>query len=199
MKRAGRDRLLGLAGRTLALAALVGAVAGCVPVMIAGAAGGAAMVATDRRTTGAQVDDESIELKIVTRANELYGDRIHLNVTSFNGVVLLTGEAPDQGAWASLGNLAKGTEKVRVVHNELVVAPPSELGSRSNDAFITSKVKARMLEAAKFPPNAVKVVTERGVVYLMGIVSRAEGQAAGEVAATTEGVQRVVKVFEYTS
>lgn len=197
MKRAGRDRLLGLAGRTLALAALVGAVAGCVPVMIAGAAGGAAMVATDRRTAGAQVDDEAIELKIVTRANELYGDRIHLNVTSFNGVVLLTGEAPDQGAWASLGNLAKGTEKVRVVHNELVVAPPSELGSRSNDAFITSKVKARMLEAAKFPPNAVKVVTERGVVYLMGIVSRAEGQAAGEVAATTEGVQRVVKVFEY--
>ena len=209
MKRAGRDRrssrgpkgdrLLRMAGRALALAALVGAVAGCVPVMIAGAAGGAAMVATDRRTTGAQVDDESIELKIVTRANELYGDRIHLNVTSFNGVVLLTGEAPDQGAWASLGNLAKGTEKVRVVHNELVVAPPSELGSRSNDAFITSKVKARMLEAAKFPPNAVKVVTERGVVYLMGIVSRAEGQAAGEVAATTEGVQRVVKVFEYTS
>ena len=198
MKRAGRDRLLGLAGRTLALAALVGAVAGCVPVMIAGAAGGAAMVATDRRTAGAQVDDEAIELKIVTRANELYGDRIHLNVTSFNGVVLLTGEAPDQGAWASLGNLAKGTEKVRVVHNELVVAPPSELGSRSNDAFITSKVKARMLEAAKFPPNAVKVVTERGVVYLMGIVSRAEGQAAGEIAATTEGVQRVVKVFEYT-
>ena len=199
MKRAGRDRLLGLAGRTLALAALVGAVAGCVPVMIAGAAGGAAMVATDRRTTGAQVDDESIELKIVTRANELYGDRIHLNVTSFNGVVLLTGEVPDQGAWASLGNLAKGTEKVRVVHNALVVAPPSELGSRSNDAFITSKVKARMLEAAKFPPNAVKVVTERGIVYLMGIVSRAEGQAAGEIAATTEGVQRVVKVFEYTS
>ena len=194
-----RGRLFGLAGRALALAALAGAVAGCVPVMIAGAAGGAAMVATDRRTAGAQVDDESIELKIVTRANELYGDRIHLNVTSFNGVVLLTGEAPDQGAWASLGNLAKGTEKVRVVHNELVVAPPSELGSRSNDAFITSKVKARMLEAAKFPPNAVKVVTERGVVYLMGIVSRAEGQAAGEVAATTEGVQRVVKVFEYTS
>ena len=199
MKRAGRDRLLGLAGRTLALAALVGAVAGCVPVMIAGAAGGAAMVATDRRTAGAQVDDEAIELKIVTRANELYGDRIHLNVTSFNGVVLLTGEAPDQGAWASLGNLAKGTEKVRVVHNELVVAPPSELGSRSNDTYITSKVKTRMIEAAKFPPNAVKVVTERGVVYLMGIVSRAEGQAAGEIAATTEGVQRVVKVFEYTS
>ncbi len=194
-----RDRLLSLAGRALVLAALVGAVAGCVPVMIAGAAGGAAMVATDRRTAGAQVDDEAIELKVVTRANELYGDRIHLNVTSFNGVVLLTGEVPDQGAWASLGNVAKGTEKVRVVHNELVVAPLSELGQRSNDTYITSKVKTRMIEASKFPPNAVKVVTERGVVYLMGIVSRAEGQAAGDVAATTEGVQRVVKVFEYTS
>ncbi|MBK9117761.1 MAG: BON domain-containing protein [Betaproteobacteria bacterium] len=193
-----RGHLFGLAGRALALAALVGAVAGCVPVMIAGAAGGAALVATDRRTTGAQVDDESIELKIVTRANELYGDRIHLNVTSFNGVVLLTGEVPDQGAWASLGNLAKGTEKVRVVHNELVVAPLSELGNRSNDTYITSKVKTRMIEASKFPPNAVKVVTERGVVYLMGIVSRAEGTAAGDTAATTEGVQRVVKVFEYT-
>ena len=185
------------AALVLAAAALAAAVAGCVPVMIAGAAGGAAMVATDRRTAGAQVDDEAIELKIVTRANELYGDRIHLNVTSFNGVVLLTGEVPDQGAWASLGNLAKSTEKVRVVHNELVVAPLSELGSRSNDTYITSKVKTRMIEAAKFPPNAVKVVTERGVVYLMGIVSRAEGQAAGDIAATTEGVQRVVKVFEY--
>ena len=178
---------------------LAAALAGCVPAAIAVGAGATAMVATDRRTAGAQVDDESIELKIVTRANELYGDRIHLNVTSFNGIVLLTGEVPDQGAWASLGNLAKTTEKVRVVHNELVVAPLSDLGSRSNDTYITSKVKTRMLEAAKFPPNAVKVVTERGVVYLMGIVSRAEGQAAGEVAATTEGVQRVVKVFEYTS
>ena len=158
----------------------------------------AAVSANDRRTTGAQVDDEAIELKIVTRANELYGERIHLNVTSFNGIVLLTGEVPDQGAWASLGNLAKGTEKVRVVHNELVVAPPTELGNRSNDAFITSKVKARMLEAGKFPPNAVKVVTERSVVYLMGIVSRSEGAAAGNVASTTDGVQRVVKVFEYT-
>jgi osmotically-inducible protein OsmY len=170
---------------------------GCVPAAIAVGAGGAAMVATDRRTTGTQVDDESVELKIVTRANELYGDRIHLNVASYNGVVLLTGEVPDQGVWSSLGNLAKNTEKVRVVHNELVVAPNSDLSARTNDAYITSKVKARMVEANKFPPNAVKVVTERGVVYLMGIVTRAEGAAAGETAATTEGVVRVVKVFEY--
>ena len=181
---------------TFALAAQT-ALTGCVPAAIAVGAGGAAMVATDRRTTGTQVDDEGVELKIVTRANELYGDRIHLNVGSYNGVVLLTGEVPDQGVWASLGNLAKNTEKVRVVHNELVVAPNSDLSARTNDSYITSKVKARMVEASKFPPNAVKVITERGVVYLMGIVTRAEGAAAGETAATTEGVARVVKVFEY--
>jgi osmotically-inducible protein OsmY len=170
---------------------------GCVPAVIAAGAGGAALVATDRRTPGTQVDDEGIELKIVDQANTQYGDRIHLNVTSYNGVVLLTGEVPDQGAWASVGNLAKNTAKVRVVHNELVAAPNSDLSARTNDSYITSKVKARMVEANKFPPNAVKVVTERGVVYLMGIVTRAEGAAAGETAATTDGVVRVVKVFEY--
>ncbi len=170
---------------------------GCVPAVIAVGAGGAALVATDRRTTGAQVDDEGIELKIVNQATAQFGDRIHLNVTSFNGMGLLTAEVPDQGVWASLGNIAKNTEKVRTVHNEMVVAPVSPMGTRTNDSYITSKVKARFIEASKFPPNAVKVVTERGVVYLMGIVSRGEGTAAGEIAAGTEGVARVVKVFEY--
>ncbi|MFO1413060.1 MAG: BON domain-containing protein [Burkholderiales bacterium] len=171
--------------------------AGCVPAVLAVGAGSAAVVAADPRTAGTQVDDEGIELKVGDQARTMYGDRIHLNVTSYNGVVLLTGEVPDQGAWASVGNIAKNTPKVRVVRNEMVVGPTSELGSRSNDTYITSKVKARMVEANKFPPNAVKVVTERGVVYLMGIVTRQEGDAAGEIAATTEGVQRVVKVFEY--
>ena len=170
---------------------------GCVPAVIAVGAGGTALVATDRRTTGTQVDDEGIELKIVQRANAMYGDRIHLNVTSYNGIVLLTGEVPDQGAWASLGNLAKTTEKVRVVQNELVVAPNADLSARTNDTYITSKVKTRMIEANKFPPNAVKVVTERAVVYLMGIVTRPEGDSAGEIAATTQDVVRVVKVFDY--
>ncbi len=174
------------------------ALAGCVPVIVAGAAG-ATMVATDRRTTGTQVDDETIELKVANQANTQFGDRIHLNVTSYNGVVLLTGEVPDQGTWASVGAIAKNTEKVRVVNNELVVAPNTDLSSRSNDSYITSKVKSRMVEANKFPPNAVKVVTERGVVYLMGIVSKEEGNAAGEMAATTSGVVRVVKFFEYRS
>jgi osmotically-inducible protein OsmY len=168
----------------------------CVP-MVAVGVGHAAMVATDRRTLGTQVDDETIELKVSNQANTLFGERIHLNVTSFNGVVLLTGEVPDQGTWASIGGFAKNTEKVRSVQNEMVVAPLADFSSRSNDTYITSKVKSRMLEANKFAPNVVKVVTERGVVYLMGIVSMAEGNAAGETAASTSGVVRVVKVFEY--
>jgi osmotically-inducible protein OsmY len=173
--------------------------AGCAPVIVAAGVGGAAMVATDRRTTGTQVDDESIELKVSNQANTQFGDRIHLNVTSYDGTVLLTGEVPDQGVWASIGNIAKNTEKVKSVQNELVVAPIADYSARSNDTYITSKVKSRMIEANKFPPNVVKVVTERGVVYLMGIVTREEGNAAGETAATTTGVVRVVKFFEYKS
>jgi osmotically-inducible protein OsmY len=185
--------------RTLLASAMLLPVAlsGCVPAVIAVGAGGATLVATDRRTTGAQVDDEGIEVKVANQVNAQFGDRVHVNITSYNGVVLLTGEVPDQGVWASIGGIAKGTEKVRLVHNEIVVAGKSELSVRTNDSYITSKVKARFVEANKFPPNAVKVVTERAVVYLMGIVTLDEGTAAGEIAASTEGVARVVKVFEY--
>jgi osmotically-inducible protein OsmY len=177
---------------------LAAMLAACVPAVIAVGVGGAAMVAADRRTAGAQVDDETIELKVGDQIRTLYGDRVHVNVTSFNGIVLLTGEVPDIGASASIATAAKGIEKVRAVHNEVViVVPNSDLSARTNDSFITTKVKGRFVEANKFPPNAVKVVTERAVVYLMGIVSRQEGTAAGEIAASTEGVARVVKVFEY--
>ena len=184
---------------TAAIVVLAGIsmLAACVPAIIAVGAGGAALVATDRRTAGTQVEDESIELKIVDQIRVLYGDRVHVNVTSYNGIVLLTGEVPDSGAQASVGNAAKTTQKVRSVQNETVVAANADLSARTNDSFITTKVKARLVEANKFPPNAVKVVTERAVVYLMGLVSRQEGLAAGETAATTEGVVRVVKVFEY--
>ncbi len=188
---------LSTAGCALAMAlALPVGLSGCVPAVIAVGAG-ATMVATDPRTTGTQVDDEGIELKIADQVSKQFGDRVHVNATSYNGVVLLTGEVPDQGTWASVGSVAKNTEKVRLVQNELVVAPNSELSARTNDSYITSKVKSRFVEAGKFAPNAVKVVTERGVVYLMGIVPRATGEAAAEVAATTSGVVRVVKVFEY--
>jgi len=114
-----------------------------------------------------------------------------------NGVVLLTGEVPDQGVWAGVGNLAKTTEKVRVVQNELVVAPLTDIGNRTNDTYITSKVKARLIESKQLDAKDVVVVTERGVVYLMGLVSPSQGDAAAQVAASTSDVVRVVKLFEY--
>ena len=182
--------------RAALLALALATLAGCVPAIVVGVAA-TAMVATDRRSAGAQVDDEAIELKLATKIGGDYETRVHVNVTSYNGVVLLSGEVPDQEALNYIGNLAKNTEKVRIVHNELVVGPNSDFSSRSNDTYITGKVKSRMLEANKFPPNAVKVVTERGVVYLMGLVSKDEGNAAAETAATTAGVVRVVKFFQY--
>ena len=172
--------------------------AGCVPLVVAGAVGGTALVATDRRSVGAQADDEAIELKIANAINSQYGESVHAIATSYNGIVLLSGEVPNQDVWASIGNLAKNTVKVRTVHNELVVGPNADLSVRSNDTFITSKVKTRFLEASqKFSATHVKVVTQRGIVYLMGIVTRAEGDAAAQIASTTTGVVRVVKVFEY--
>jgi osmotically-inducible protein OsmY len=173
--------------------------AGCAPLLIAGAAGGTALVVADRRSTGAQVDDEAIELKIGNNIGTGYGDRVHVNVTSYNGIVLLTGEVPTQDLVGTIGEIARTTAKVKRVDNEITVGPVASIGSRTNDSYITSKVKARFVEANKFAANHVKVVTERQVVYLMGIVRRDEGDAAGQIAATTSGVVRVVKLFEYIS
>lgn len=172
-------------------------VSGCVPILVAGAVGGTALVATDRRSVGAQADDESIELKISNNIGTGYGDRVHVSVTSYNGIVLLTGEAPTQELVTSIAEIARTTAKVRIVHNEVAVRPVTELGSRSNDTYITSKVKARFVESNKFSATHVKVVTERQVVYLMGLVRRDEGDAAAQIASTTSGVVRVVKLFEY--
>ena len=171
--------------------------AGCAPILVAGAVGGAALVATDRRSTGAQVDDEAIELKISNNVGTGFGDRVHVNVTSFNGIVLLTGEVPTPDLVASIEQIARTTPKVRRIVDELAVIPVTDLNSRTNDTYITSKVKARFVEANKFAPNHVKVVTERQIVYLMGLVRHAEADTAAQLAATTSGVTRVVKVFEY--
>jgi osmotically-inducible protein OsmY len=170
---------------------------GCVPLLVAGAVGGTALVATDRRSVGAQADDEAIELKIGNNIGTGYGDRVHVNVTSYNGIVLLTGEVPTPELVTTITQIARTTAKVRSVHNELTVGPVSGVGSRTNDSYITSKVKARFVEANKFAPNHVKVVTERQVVYLMGLVRHDEADTAAQIAATTSGVIRVVKLFEY--
>jgi len=169
----------------------------CVPLLVGGAIAGGAAVATDRRSAGAQLDDEVIEDKSSIAIHERFKGDFHVNVTSFNGIVLVTGEVPAETSKTEIGQMLRTTPKVRAVQNELVVGPVTDLQSRSNDTLITSKVKARFVEAAKFQINYVRVVTEHGVVYLMGIVRREEGDAAAEIARTTNGVQRVVKVFEY--
>ena len=165
----------------MVLAALVfaSAMSGCVPVMVAGAVGGSALVATDRRSAGAQLDDTTIEFKVGELIRSQFGEKVHVNVTSYNGIVLLTGEVPDQATLASIYNFAKGTEKVRSVQNDVVVGPNSTLESRTNDTFITSKVKTRLLESSSVPGTLVKVVTEQGVVYLMGIVSQGRRRCRG--------------------
>jgi osmotically-inducible protein OsmY len=189
--------------RAAAALALLTAIAflqsACVPLLVGGAVVGGAAVATDRRTTGAQLDDEVIEDKTTLAIHERFKGDFHVNVTSFNGIVLLTGEVPADAAKNDIGEMVRTTPKVRAVQNELVVGPVTDISSRTNDTLITSKVKARFVEAAKFQINFVKVVTENGVVYLMGIVRHEEGDAAAEIARTTNGVQRVVKVFEYIS
>jgi len=183
----------------LALLALVPPLlSACAPLIIAGAVGGAALVATDRRSTGAQVDDTSIETKVGGTLVSRYGERVHITTTSYNGNVLLSGEAPDAAIVADAVALARGTDRVRNVYNEVAVAPNADLAARTNDSYTTSKVKARFVEANKFSATHVKVVTERGVVYLMGIVSRAEADAAAQIASTTSGVTRVVRLFEIT-
>jgi osmotically-inducible protein OsmY len=181
----------------LAVAAAPLALTGCLPMVVAAGVGGATLVATDRRSVGAQADDEGIELKMANEIRARYGDTVHVNATSYNGVVLLTGEVPDQGVYASVGNIAASTDRVRSVHNDLAIGPLTSLSARTNDTFITSKVKARFVEANQFAATHVKVVTERGVVYLMGIVRHSEADAAAQLASTTSGVVRVIKVFEY--
>ena len=169
---------------------------GCLGAVAVGA-GAAAVSANDRRSTGAQVDDESIELRAGTLIGDRFGGKVHVNVTSYNGTVLLTGEVPDQATKDDCEKLTLGVPRVRNVVNEVQVAGLSSLPARSNDAYITSKVKTRFFDAALFDPLHVKVVTEAGTVYLMGIVTEKEAADAVEVARTTGGVLKVVKVFEY--
>ena len=182
----------------LALAAILATplLSGCAALVV-GAVGGAALVATDRRSAGAQLDDTTIETKISTTLNSRYGDRAHIVTTSYNGFVLLSGEAPDSAIVNDAVALARSTERVRGVYNEVAIQPPTDLSTRTNDSYTTSKVKARFVEGNKFSATHVKVVTDRTVVYLMGLVRRAEIDAAARIAATTRGVERVVRVVEY--
>lgn len=161
--------------------------------------GGAAAISAieDRRTSGTLLDDESIEIGVRRSVRERFGDSTHVNVTSFNRSVLVTGEVPDEATRAQVEKIVLAIANVRGVTNELQIAGVSSLSTRANDSFITSKIKARLLDANKVNPVHVKVVTESGVVYLLGIVTEQEAADAVEIARTTGGVRKVVKVFEY--
>jgi len=178
------------------LAAVLGSLQGCFPVVAAGVGTGAVM-ANDRRTTGTYIEDEGIELKAANRISEKYKDTVHVNVSSFNRLVLVTGEAPNEETKADISKIVAGVTNVKAVSNELVVSGNSSFTSRSSDSVITTDVKLRFINNKVFNPEHVKVVTENGTVFLMGSVYHKEADAATEIASTTSGVQRVVKVFEY--
>jgi osmotically-inducible protein OsmY len=179
----------------LLMAAAVPQLSGCVGAVAVGAGAGALMV-SDRRTSETYIADQGIEIRAANRIDERFGEKAHVNVTSYNRSLLLTGEVADAAAKAEAEKIAAAVPDVKAISNELEIAAVSSLSARSNDSYITSKVKGRFLDANKFPINVVKVVTENSVVYLLGIVSQREADAAVEVARTTGGVRKVVRVFE---
>jgi osmotically-inducible protein OsmY len=182
-------------------AALLGAallnLGGCVPVIATTGITVGALMAADRRDTAIYILDEENEWKAANRISDAFGKDVHVNVTSFNRMLLLTGEAPDAATRSKVEELVKAMPDVREVRNEIVIGPPSSFAERSNDAYLTAKVKARFVADKRFDSNLVKVVTEANTVFLMGLVKREEGDDAAQVAAQTAGVQKVVKEFEY--
>jgi osmotically-inducible protein OsmY len=185
--------------RALALPLLAAALSlqGCPAVVGIGAVGTAMVIAEDRRTSATQIDDQGIELRAGSRISDRFGDKAHVSVTAYNRSVLLTGEVPSAVAKEEVERIVVAVPNVRRVTNELQVATPSSASSRSNDSYISGKVQARFLDAGRFNPIHFKVVTEAGVVYLMGIVTEQEAADAVEIARTTAGVRKVVIIFEY--
>ncbi len=190
-------------GRKFALAAAaVSVLVGCVPLVpfvIGGAMVGGALVATDRRTSGAQLEDEGIELRSNARIRETVGEKVHVNVNSYNRQVLLTGEVPTAQDRQQIEQLVSKVENVRSIINELGVLGNSTLPQRSSDSLVTGKVKAGLVDAKDLYANAFKIVTERGTTYIMGRVSKREADRATEIARTVVGVQRLVRVLEIIS
>lgn len=185
----------------LFIAAILALLPGCAPVIVGGAAAGAVAVADDRRTTGTIVDDEGIELKIGKAiADEAkLREQTHINVTSFNGLVLLSGEVATATQRDQAERLARAVPKVRRVANHLTIGPASSLASRSRDSWLTTKVKSQLLADQDVPGNQIKVVTEAQTVYLLGLVTRSQGDRAGAITRHTSGVKRVVKLLEYVA
>lgn len=184
---------------TLATSLAFGALSGCAPLLFGGAFVGGTLVATDRRTSGAQLEDEGIELRAANRFRNNFVERVHINVASYNRQVLLTGEVPTAADKSTAEQIAKEVENVKSVVNELAVLGNSTLTARSSDALVTSRVKAALVDDKDLYANAFKIVTERGTVYMMGRVSKGEADKATEVVRRQQGVQKVVRVLEIIS
>ncbi len=177
------------------LAALLSA---CAPLVIGGAAVGA-LVTIDRRTSGAQLDDEGIELRAGARVRDTFDDRAHINITSYNRQVLLTGEVPNEQARQQAEQVVSRVDNVRGIVNDLAVMPSTTLAQRSSDTLVTAKVKASLVDARDLYVGAFKVVTERGVVYLIGRVTQREADRATQMTRNIPGVRRLVRIFEIIS
>ena len=197
MKIRGTRSLVRLAGAAAAVMGLqlLGA---CAPLMLGGVVM-TGMVAVDRRTSGIQLEDQGIELKALNRVKDAAGGRGHISTTSYNRMVLITGEVATDADRLAVEQAVRQIENVRAVVNELAVMEPSSLGSRSSDLVVTGKIKARFIDANDLQSLAFKVVTERGVVHLMGRVTEREAARSTELARSTSGVQKVVRVFEVIS
>lgn len=178
---------------------LVGTLTACLPLVIGGAVVGGSLVATDRRTSGAQLEDEGIELRGTSRIRSSLGERGHVNLTSYNRQVLLTGEVPTAQDKQLVEQIVSRIENVTTVVNELAVAGNSSLSQRAADTLVTGRVKAQLIDTTNLFSNAFKVVTERGTTYLMGRVTQREADRATHVVRGTSGVQKVVRIFEIIS
>jgi osmotically-inducible protein OsmY len=185
--------------RLLVLTSLSAVLSACVPMVMGGAMVSGALVATDRRTSGTQLEDEGIEMRASNRIQDNLGDRVHVNTTSYNRRVLLTGEVPTAQDRALAEQVVSRVPNVQAVMNELAVLGNTTLGQRSSDVLVSSRVRAGLVDAKDLYASAFKVVTERGVVYLMGRVTQREADRATEIARTASGVQKVVRVFEIIS
>ena len=191
--RLGSTTMLAFLGASLAVS-----LTACVPLMVGGAVV-STLVATDRRTSGAQLEDEGIDLRTASRFREALGDRVHININSYNRQVLLTGEVPNQQDKQTAEQIASRVENVRAIVNELAVLGNTTLPQRSSDSLITAKVKAGLVDAKDLYANSFKVVTERGITYLQGKVSQREADRAAEVARSVSGVLKVVRILEIVS
>ncbi|HMV20884.1 MAG TPA: BON domain-containing protein [Rhodocyclaceae bacterium] len=180
------------------LAAALPALQGCVTAVATGVTVGV-LAAFDRRPLTTQTDDEAIEWKAASRLADKFGKENHINVTSFNRKVLISGETVSEDNKTRIGEIVRGVDNVQGIWNEIYVGPSSSLSGRSTDTYVTSKVKARFVDSGQFSANHVKVVTEAGVVFLLGIVNEREAQAAVQIARTTTGVRKVVNVMEVVS